>query len=372
VPEEPEGLVALPAVADFLRLEVLADLPPEERAVLARGGAVSGPEAKSVVRRLVEEWGLLLETPQGLRPPRLLMALLEAERRRGAAGPPARPPAPPSLPAASGLLPDPPEAARFRLHLLGRPEAWRREPDGSWRRLRWPIRRALEVLAYLASSPDRQASRDELEADLWADRSPAAIKRNFHPTLSHLRRGLQGGTARGAPAAGRESPLRLIDGVYSLDPELGWWIDLEELERLAAEGRRLAEEGRDREAAAAWEAGWRLYRGRFLEGTNEPWVAARLETHQRRYLALLQELGAAYERLGRPAEALDAYRALLAEDPLQERIHLAVLRIYGAQGRRDLVRRQYERLSELLREELGEEPLDETTAEYHRLMTERG
>ena len=361
LPEEPEGFVDLPAVADFLRFEVLADLPEEERAALAEGGSKRARQA--VVRRLVEEWGLLLETPEGLRPPRLLAALLERERRREPSPPPVRPASP------KARLPgEPPASARFRLHLLGRPEAWRRAPDGSWRRLRWPIRKALEALAFLASSPERRAARQDLAEALWAEARPATIEKNFHPTLSHLRRGLVEGAAGGGAG---ERPLLRTDGVYALDPELGWWIDVEDLERLAAAGRELAEDGRDCEAVAAWEAAWRLYRGAFLEGSSEPWAAARREVHQRRYLVLLQELGAAYERLGRPAEALDAYRALLAEDPLQERIHQAVLRIYGAQGRRDLVRRQYERLSELLRDELGEEPLEETSAEYHRLMTER-
>ncbi len=59
---------------------------------------------------------------------------------------------------------------------------------------------------------------------------------------------------------------------------------------------------------------------------------------------------------------------MLVEDPLQERVHLEVMRIYAAQGRRDLVRRQYDRLCTLLLEELGVEPLPETTQEYHRLM----
>ena len=65
---------------------------------------------------------------------------------------------------------------------------------------------------------------------------------------------------------------------------------------------------------------------------------------------------------------MDAYRSVLLEDPLQEKIHLAVMRLYAAQGRRDLVRRQYDRLCSLLLDELGVEPLADTTHEYHRLV----
>jgi DNA-binding SARP family transcriptional activator len=82
----------------------------------------------------------------------------------------------------------------------------------------------------------------------------------------------------------------------------------------------------------------------------------------------LRDLGDLYVRLGRNADAMDAYRTVLVEDPLQERIHLAVMRLYAAQGRRDLVRRQYDNLCRILLEELGVAPLPETTREYHRLM----
>jgi DNA-binding SARP family transcriptional activator len=47
---------------------------------------------------------------------------------------------------------------------------------------------------------------------------------------------------------------------------------------------------------------------------------------------------------------------------------VALMQAYGREGRRDLVRRQYERLARLLREELGVEPEASTTLEYHALM----
>ena len=44
------------------------------------------------------------------------------------------------------------------------------------------------------------------------------------------------------------------------------------------------------------------------------------------------------------------------------------MRLYSREGRRDLVRRQYDRLASLLLDELGVEPLPDTTREYHQLM----
>ena len=83
---------------------------------------------------------------------------------------------------------------------------------------------------------------------------------------------------------------------------------------------------------------------------------------------MLRELGDLYQRLGRVEEAVDAYRSVLVEDPLQERVHVALMQLYAGQGRRDMVRRQYDRLCAMLLDELGVEPMPETTREYHRLM----
>lgn len=368
-PRTPEEVVALPEVAAFLRTRVMAELPEEDRDALARIAAGAGGADRASVRRLADEWGYLVDGGEGLRPLRLLRAWverLEAAEGRVAT---ARRPAPPVPEASSGGAEPPvaiPEGVLFRLHLLGRPEGWRRAGDGGWHRLHWALQRAFKVLTYLASSPERRAAREELVEAVWPEESTEAVSRNFHPTLSHLRRALR----EGYP--GEElDPLLLEDGVYALHPEIGWWIDLEELERLIAEGKALADEGRDREAVARWGAAWRLHRGELLAGSYDPWAARRRESYQRRFLTLLQDLGAAYERLGRPAQAVDAYRAVLTEDALQERVHLALMRLYGETGRRDLVRRQYDRLTALLREELGVEPLPETTEEYHRLMAVR-
>jgi DNA-binding SARP family transcriptional activator len=148
-----------------------------------------------------------------------------------------------------------------------------------------------------------------------------------------------------------------------------WEIDAIELTRLSEEGRDLAARSELEAAVEVLQRGWKLYRGPFLQGYYEGWVAARREIYQRLYLELLRNLGDVCVRLERFEEALDAYRAALLEDQLQERVHVAVMRLYGQQGRRDLVRRQYDNLCRVFLEELGVAPMPQTTREYHRLMT---
>jgi len=360
IPRDDGALVARPEVADFLRLQVLADVPDEDRATLANPHEASD----AAVHRLREGRGLLLEDSDGtLRPPAPLAALL-ARDGRGAESRPIRR----RRRTATGTGPGDVERS-YRLRLLGHPEVERLGEDGAWEPLRFTLKRGLRLLAYLATSSERSALREELIEALWPEDDREVIERNFHPTLSHLRRDLRG---EAATDDARAELLVLRDGLYSLDPSVDWWIDAEELVRLVEEGGALADDGRDAEAIERWQAAWRLYRGPLLDGVYDPWATRRRERIQRRHLALLRDLGRAFERLGRSDQALDAYRALLVDDPLEEKVHVALMRLYAARGRRDLVRRQYERLSQLLRTELGIEPMPETAEEYHRLMIERG
>ena len=254
-------------------------------------------------------------------------------------------------------------AARgYDLDLLGEARARRR--DGQQvRELSWPLKRALKALAYLATAEGRRAGRDELEEALWPSADEARVRRNFHPTLSHLRRSLEAGLDDAW-----EPPLLLEQGVYSLNPALAWRIDAAELERLLAAGHQSLERERIDSAAVLWERARALYRGPFLAGWDDAWIGARRERYQKAWLDVLRALGETYVRLGRLGEAMDALRQVLIHDPLQERVYLALMQIYARQGRRDLVRRQYDRLTELLSRELSVEPTDETTEAYHRLM----
>lgn len=364
----PEALLEFPAVRRFLRHEVLDLFSEEERALLLEAPDVR-PEAGGAGEdawRLLEEHGLWVEGVEHDAMPQLLAAALERERRRRRPRPRSAAGSAVHVPA-SGAADGPGRGDSgppvYLLGLLGSPVARQRDEEGE-RDLDLRLRRAFQVLAFLASSPGLQAGREELMDAVWPTEGERTIERNFHPTLSHLRRSLEAGTK----GKGRPSQLLFRNGVYRLNPETVWEVDALEMTRLVEEGKERAGHGDLEAAAETWRRAWRLYRGPFLQGYYEGWVTLRRESYQRLYLDLLRGLGDLYLRLERNEDSLDAYRAVLLEDQLQERVHVAVMRIYALQGRRDLVRRQYDNLCRVYLEELGVSPGEETTTEYHRLM----
>jgi len=252
-------------------------------------------------------------------------------------------------------VPDP----GFSLVLLGPPVVRRIEPGGRRVELGWRLRKALQAVAYLALKPERRTDRDDLVEAIWPEASAEAVRKSFHPTLSDARRTLTGGRA------GR-NPIVFNQGIYALDPETEWQVDVESFRQRIAAGheRRSADPAA---ALEAWKAAWTLHRGPLMAGSEAPWIARCREEVRRDYLALLKGLGDLAVELERLTDALDAYRAVLLDEPYEEHLHIAVMELYARQGRRDLVRRQYVRLQDLLKE-LDVEPLEETQSSYHRLM----
>lgn len=249
----------------------------------------------------------------------------------------------------------------FEVLLLGYPKVLRGLGGGAAEEVVWPLRRALLLLAYLAMQPDFEAGRDELAEAGWWSEDEERVRKNFHPTLSLLRRSLD--------PTGTLRPLIYRNGTYRLNAALAWQVDLVEFDTRRHRGQALVDGGQGMRAAAEWEAAWRLCRGPLMAGHEAPWLDERRQRHQREALELRSRLGEVWVQLGERERARDALRSVLVEDPLREDVHLALMRLYAAEGRRDLVRRSYGRLCEVLLAELGAEPAPETVEEVHRLLS---
>ncbi|MDI7274814.1 MAG: bacterial transcriptional activator domain-containing protein, partial [Anaerolineae bacterium] len=115
-----------------------------------------------------------------------------------------------------------------------------------------------------------------------------------------------------------------------------------------------------------------LYKGDYLDGMsfpNDEWCFWRREELGRRYHTALQRLGDLRVERADYAGALEAYRRLIAHDPLREDIHRAIMRCLAQSGDRSAALRHYRTVVTLLRDELAVEPLPETS-ELYRMIAE--
>ncbi len=189
-------------------------------------------------------------------------------------------------------------------------------------------RKGRALLGYLTLRQGIEVSRDVLTGLLWGERSEDQARASLRQTLSELRRSLPGST--------RQSIIATKEAVsWALGSA---WIDARVLEIAAGS----ADDDALREAAG-------LIDGDLMEGLSvgemgfEQWLTAERERIRVIACGIYARLLERSERGGRMEEALAHGLKLLSFDPLQEKVHRTLMRLYAAQGRQDAALAQYER-----------------------------
>jgi LuxR family maltose regulon positive regulatory protein len=196
---------------------------------------------------------------------------------------------------------------------------------------------------------DAPQSRDQLAAALWPELVAHKIKATFHTTKFRLKRAL------GCEAL-------LYDGQrYQIHPNLNYWFDVAEFERL------LANKTPERRVEQLQQA-IALYRGDFVEDCYADWCLPYREALRELYLEALDELAGLLLARRQYRQAIQTLRKGLETDDLREEFHRRLMRALALSGRRSQAVSQYQRCTEILDLELGMAPSPETTALYRRIM----
>jgi DNA-binding SARP family transcriptional activator len=254
-----------------------------------------------------------------------------------------------------------PELMRLEIRCLGRFEV-----RSTWTQVeRWQSIRAKSVLEYLMTKPREPVIKDLLMETLWPDCDPQAASNNLKAAVHGLRQTLS------RLFNNKESfPYVLfLQGSYLMNPQVELWVDVEELEKRWAHGRRLEKEGKLTEAIREFEQAETLYRGDYLE--NEPyeeWTLLRREALSDIYVIILGKL-ADYSMETADFESCIVYcQKILAKDNCREDAYRRLMRCYNRLGQRNRALRWYEICRRTIQAELDTTPDRETTALYHQLL----
>jgi len=208
----------------------------------------------------------------------------------------------------------------------------------------WQRRKAAALVKLLALAPSHRMHREHLMDLLWPRLGAQAAANNLHRNLYVARRTLD-------PESLTSSRCLTLRGEQLvLSPERDLWVDVDAFEQ-AAEAARYSWE------PAAYRAAIDLYAGELLpEDRYEEWT----EEHRRRlreiYLSLLLSLAHLQEERKDHDGAAETLGEVLAEDPVREEAHVGLMRLHALRGRQGEALRQYERLEEILFQELGTQP----------------
>ena len=210
--------------------------------------------------------------------------------------------------------------------------------------VRGPRQRAL--LAYLLVNANEVVPDERLLEDLWADEPPKSGLAALRVRVSQLRKGLEEG----------DTLILTRPPGYVLHVPADA-VDARRFEQLLADGRKALAAGRAEAAATTLRDALALWRGPALaDVAYQQWAqaeAARLEELRR---SALEERIEADLALGRHAELVGELEALVAAEPLRERLRGQLMLALYRCGRQADALAAYRSARASLVEELGIEP----------------
>jgi DNA-binding SARP family transcriptional activator len=236
----------------------------------------------------------------------------------------------------------------LELNLIGVPEV---VLDG--RTVVFARRGSIALLAYLALSK-RAYPRETLATLLAGDSSEDQARKYLSNVLVDMRQHLGDyvSATRQTVAFDRTLPSR---------------VDVDEF-RVQLEAALLVDSPADLEQAV------RLYRGEFLAGLTlagapdfDVWLFAQREELRGHYMQALRAEVQTSLRREAWGTGITPARRLIAEEPWLEEAHRHLMLMLAHSGQRQAAIAQYHTCRRVLREELGVEPMPETTALFKRL-----
>jgi DNA-binding SARP family transcriptional activator len=259
------------------------------------------------------------------------------------------------------LMPPKP-AADLSINMLGPVEIFR-DPARPLAADAWTTKRARDILCFIASRRHRRASKDTIIDTFWGEADFDAVEKNFHPTVSHIRKALNSNQ----PV--KQNFLLYRDSDYLLSQEFSYRIDTEEFDRLVAEAEAARRTGDQARYLSCYEDALRLYRGDFMQGSYDEWVDEQRSYYREQHLRMLEVLAVAAQKAEEWSRSLQLAQQILGDDQFREDVHCMIMRAHAALGNRAAVKEQYEHLRRVLRKELGVEPAAETQKIFKGLMS---
>ena len=261
----------------------------------------------------------------------------------------------------SSIISHPSKVTDLTVRVLGHVEIFR-DAAKPFAADAWTTRRARDIFCYLATSKDRRVPKDVLIEAFWPDEDIDTVEKNFHPTISHIRKALNSNQAL------KQNFIVFRDGAYQLNPELSYSIDAADFEVLIAKAETAKREKDAKKLRASLESAHAMSRGAFMTGVYDDWAEERRVFYSAQFARISAALGKLSFSEKRWSDAAKFANEVLREDQFREDMHRIVMKVHGVQSKPASVKKHFEDLQLLLKSELGIQPAAETRRLYSELM----
>lgn len=248
----------------------------------------------------------------------------------------------------------------LRIHLFGAFELWAAQGPA----VVFGTRAARELLALLLLEPGRVVGREVLADRLWEGGAcPKNPAKALNTEVWRLRRCLSQTAFDGhlRIVTSESGIAACVDGAVEIDM-LGFRAALEAIERPAEGEAGLAA------AIAAGERLTRIYRGELLADIPADWCLMARESARSAYIAAMERLLELEVADDRWREVVRHALEILRVEPLLEHVFRHLLRGLSGLGDRAAAQRHFAAFERRVLEDLGCEPMPETTALARRIL----
>lgn len=221
--------------------------------------------------------------------------------------------------------------------------------------------RALALLAYLVSHPDKPQPRAHLAGVLWPESESAQARTNLRRELHHLRALLV------------ENPCLQVDaGFLCWRCEPDCVVDVHDFWEAAASTIDALESGQEHDIEQHSARALGLYGGQFLPGYDDDWVLEVRQDLSRTCVDLCDRVAEFWLTHGDPSAAAVVARRRVLLEPLEESGYRTLMRAQREAGDRAGAMRTYHQCASLLERELAVTPSSETRAEFDLALSDIG
>lgn len=247
-------------------------------------------------------------------------------------------------------MPEPAPLSKASVHCFGSFEV--HNPKGEL--VRWPTRKTEELFAYLLCWPNENISKWKLVDFLWPEMNQERAIHNLHNNVYRLKKLLKEQDIQ-------MDVVKTGDG-YLLKPlDIGYDL-LEFLKSVPGSGRPVLLGQEELEKLHT------LYRGPLLANKDYMWKVQLEESCRKQYRAAGCRLAKLFLAEGDWDRAEQRLLTCLSHYPLEEELHLLLMEVYAASGKREQVARHYSLFESQYRKEMGMEVPVEIRNKAHMYM----
>lgn len=226
----------------------------------------------------------------------------------------------------------------------------------------FPAQQHCLLFYYLLLNRKSPHTREQIATVFWGDNSSSVARKHLRNTLWRLNQAFR------SVGASLEDFISIQENYIVFMDSDAYWLDIDEFEAALDCSQVHTSQELDAEQVSLLEKGADLYRGDLLEGVYEDWCLYDRERLRLGLLNILIKLMDYHGHRGGYERGLEYGHRILSLDPTRERVHRQMMLLHWLAGDRETALAQYRACRELLQNELGLEPMQETRSLYETIL----